>query len=76
MNDLESKKPTIFDSTHKNFKDYPNPSKPYYLVFNLVEKEMEFLNNNYNCKELKGFSKDKQSFPHTCKLSELIVNRI
>jgi predicted component of viral defense system (DUF524 family) len=76
VNQMEGNKPTIVDSTHKTFKEYPNPSKPYYLVFNLMEKENEFLNNNYNFKEFKDYSESKEAFPFTCKLSELIRNRI
>ena len=76
VNQMEGNKPTIVDSTHKTFKEYPNPSKPYYLVFNLMEKENGFLNNNYNFKEFKDYSESREAFPFTCKLSELIRNRI
>jgi predicted component of viral defense system (DUF524 family) len=70
INQSEKKKPTVIDS--KLLKGYPKPSKPFYLVFNLMEKENEFLNGNYNIKNLNGYSEDQEAFPFTCKLSELI----
>jgi predicted component of viral defense system (DUF524 family) len=70
INQSEKKKPTVIDS--KLLKGYPKPSKPFYLVFNLLEKEENFLNNNYNIKNLAGYSEDKEAFPFTCKLSDLI----
>jgi predicted component of viral defense system (DUF524 family) len=69
---LQGKQPTVLSSAHKCFEKYPNPSKPFYLVFNLIEKEKEFLNKNYNFKRLNGYSEDKDAFPFTCKLSDLI----
>jgi hypothetical protein len=36
-----------------------------------MDKEERFLENNYNIKELKGYSADKEAFPFTCKLSDL-----
>jgi len=72
VNQNEGNKPTIVASTHKSFKNYPKPSKPFYLVFNLLEKEKNFLDRNYNIKPLKGYSEDKEAFPFTCKLSDLI----
>ncbi len=72
VNQMDNKKPTVVASSHKTFKDYPKPSKPFYLVFNLMEKEETFLNGNYNFKNLKGYSEDKEAFPFTCKLSDLI----
>jgi len=70
INQSEKKKPTVIDS--KLLKGYPKPSKPFYLVFNLMEKENEFLNGNYNIKNLNGYSEDQEAFPFTCILSELI----
>jgi hypothetical protein len=72
VNQKIGNKPTIIASTHDIFKNYPNSSKPFYLVFNLLEKEKDFLDRNYNIKLLKGYSEDKEAFPFTCKLSELI----
>ena len=72
INQLAGKKPTIVSSTHKIFKNYPKPSKTIYLVFNLEEKEKDFLNSDYNIKLLKGYSEDKEAFAFTCKLSDLI----
>ena len=72
VNQKEGNKPTIVTSTHKSFNNYPKPSKPYYLVFNLLEKEKDFLDRDYNIKILKGYSEDKEAFPFTCKLSDLI----
>lgn len=72
VNQNEGNKPTIVASTHKSFKNYPKPSKPFYLVFNLLEKEKDFLDRDYNIKLLKGYSEDTEAFPFTCKLSDLI----
>ena len=66
INQSEKKKPTVIDS--KLLKGYPKPSKPFYLVFNLLEKEKGFLDRDYKIKLLK----DKEAFPFTCKLSDLI----
>ena len=65
-------KPAVIASTHKTFKNYPKASKPFYLVFNLVDKEKDFLNNTYYIKNLNGYSEDKEAFPFTCSLSELM----
>ena len=70
INQSEKKKPTVIDS--KLLKGYPKPSKPFYLVFNLMEKEKGFLERDYDIKLLKGYSEDKEAFPFTCKLSDLI----
>ena len=75
INQEEGNKPTIVAATHKSFINYPKPSKPFYLVFNLLEKEKDFLDNNYNIKLLKGYSEDKEAFPFTCKLSDLLSPR-
>lgn len=70
INQSEKKKPTVLDS--KLLKGYPNPSKPFYLVFNLLEKEKDFLNRDYKIELLEGYIEDKEAFPFTCKLSDLI----
>lgn len=72
VNQKEGNKPTIVASTHKSFKNYPKPSKPFYLVFNLLEKEKDFLDRDYNIKLLKGYSEDKEAFPFTCKVTDLV----
>ena len=72
INQKKGYKPTIVASTHKSFRNYPKPSKPFYLVFNLLDKEKDFLNRDYNIKLLKGYSEDKEAFPFTCRLSDLI----
>ena len=71
VNQEEGNKPTIVASTHKSFKNYPKPSKPFYLVFNLIEKEPGFLEGNYDIKSLTGYSEDNDALPFTCKLSDL-----
>jgi predicted component of viral defense system (DUF524 family) len=68
----DGKKPSIMSSADKIFNDYPNPSKPFYLVFNLIDKEKEFLNNKYQFKKLIGYSENKDAFPFTSKMSDLI----
>lgn len=70
INQSEKKKPSVIES--KLLKGYPKPSKPFYLVFNLLEKEKDFLNRDYNIKHLNGYSVEKEAFPFTCKLSDLI----
>jgi hypothetical protein len=68
----DGKKPTIVSSKDQIFDGYPTSTRPFYLVFNLMEKEEYFLNNTYDFKKLNGFSEDKEAFPFTCKLSDLI----
>ncbi len=68
----DGKKPSIVSSADKIFNDYPNPSKPFYLVFNLIDKEKEFLNNKYQFNKLMGYRKNKDAFPFTSKISDLI----
>ena len=76
INQTDKNKPIVISSNDElfNSKDpkYPNPSQPFYLVFNLLEKEEGFLNGYYNIKKLSGYSEDKEAFPFTCKLSDLI----
>jgi hypothetical protein len=42
------------------------------LVFNLLEKEDNFLDKEYNFKALAGYSEDRESFAFTCNLAELM----
>jgi hypothetical protein len=65
-------KPTIVAATHECFSTYPETTNPFYLVFNLLEKEEGFLNSDYYFKSLTGYSDDKEAFPFTCKLADLI----
>jgi hypothetical protein len=80
INQTDKNKPIVISSNDELFNSkepkYPNPSQPFYLIFNLLEKEEGFLNGYYNIKKISGYSEDKEAFPFTCKLSELIVNRI
>jgi hypothetical protein len=74
----DKKRPTIVSSTHNMFNNYPKPSKPlkpFYLIFNLEEKEVDFLNKEYNFKRLKGYTEAKKAFPFTCKLSDLLSSK-
>jgi predicted component of viral defense system (DUF524 family) len=80
INQSDNNKPIVISSNDELFNrkepKYPSPSQPFYLVFNLLEKEEGFLNGYYNIKKLSGYSEDKEAFPFTCKLSELIGNPI
>jgi hypothetical protein len=72
-----SKKPIIVSSTDELFVSgdpvYPDPSQPFYLVFNLLEKEDYFLNSKFILKNLPDFDKaQKNSLPFTCTLTELL----
>jgi len=69
----DSKKPTIISSDDNIFTNYPTPTQPFYLVFNLMYKEEYFLNNRYDFKKLNGYSDDREAFPFTCKLSDLLI---
>jgi predicted component of viral defense system (DUF524 family) len=73
INQLDKKKPLVVSKEHKMFEDYPKASKPFYLIFNLIEKPKDFLNGNYNIKKLNGYSEDKEAFPFTCKLTEFFT---
>ena len=71
INQSEKKKPTVIDS--KLLKGYPKPSKPFYLVFNLLDKEEAFLDRKFNLHNLPDFDKaQKNSLPFTCSLTELL----
>jgi len=75
IDQTENNKPIIISSSDllftEGFPKYPSPGQPFYLVFNLIEKETSFLNGNYDIKSLSGFSDDNEALPFTCKLSEL-----
>jgi predicted component of viral defense system (DUF524 family) len=68
-----SSKDSVFNS--KNPK-YPNSSQPFYLIFNLTEKENGFLIGEYNISKLPGFSDEKEALPFTCTLTEFVGKRI
>ena len=70
INQNKSKKPKVLPSNE--LLNYPNPKHAFYLVFNLEEKEKDFLNREYNFKELPGYSDDKEAFPFACSLSDLL----
>ncbi len=75
IDQTENNKPIIVSSTDplftEGFPKYPSPGQPFYLVFNLIEKETSFLNGNYDIQSLSSFSDDNEALPFTCKLSEL-----
>jgi hypothetical protein len=75
IDQTNKKKPTVISSSHKYFKNYPSPSQPFYLVFNLIKKEDDFLDKDFNIKILNGYSEEKEAFPFTCSLSELMSNK-
>jgi hypothetical protein len=71
INQSEKKKPIVLDSKH--LKGYPKPSKLFYLVFNLLDKEKSFLDGKFNLHNLPHFDKaQKNSLPFTCTLTELL----
>jgi predicted component of viral defense system (DUF524 family) len=70
INQKELEKPRVLASNE--LKNYPDSKHPFYLVFNLEEKEKDFLNNECNFKQLPGYSEDKDAFPFTCSLAELL----
>lgn len=75
IDQTEKNKPTVVSATDPIFTGglpkYPNPTQPFYLVFNLKEKEPDFLMGNYGIKSLNGYSDDTDALPFTCKLSDL-----
>lgn len=63
----------IFVKGDSQYPEYPNPSQPFYLVFNLLDKEKDFLDGKFNLHNLPHFDKaQKNSFPFTCTLTELL----
>lgn len=65
-------KPKVISSSDEIFKDYPTKSRPFYLLFSLLDREVDFLNHDYDFKKLEGFSEEKEAFPFTCRLSDLM----
>lgn len=75
INQNEKMKPQVVSAS--DLKNYPTPpSQQFYLLFNLLEIEADFLLNNYDFKALNKYSEDKYAFPFTCTLSELIQKKI
>jgi predicted component of viral defense system (DUF524 family) len=76
----EKSKPVIIAATDDIFvkkdpqdPEYPNPSQPFYLVFNLLEKEQSFLDGKFNLHNFPEFKEaQKNSLPFTCTLTELL----
>ena len=63
----------IFVNRDSQYPEYPNASQPFYLVFNLLEKEHFFLDGKFNLNNLSEFKEaQKNSLPFTCTLTELL----
>ncbi len=71
-----TKKPSVISSQDSIFTEnqplYPNSTNPFYLVFNLLEKENNFLDKVYDFKALPGYSAERDAFAFTCNLAELM----
>jgi hypothetical protein len=71
-----TKKPSVISSQDSIFTEnqplYPNSTNPFYLVFNLLEKEDNFLDKVYDFKALPGYSTERDAFAFTCNLVELM----
>jgi predicted component of viral defense system (DUF524 family) len=71
-----TKKPSVISSQDSIFTQriplYPNSTNPFYLVFNLLEKETHFLDKIYDYKSLPGYSEERDAFAFTCNLAELM----
>ena len=71
-----TKKPSVISSQDSIFTEnrplYPNSTNPFYLVFNLLEKEDNFLDKVYDFKALPGYSAERDAFAFTCNLVELM----
>jgi hypothetical protein len=71
-----TKKPSVISSQDPIFTEnqplYPNSTNPFYLVFNLLEKENKFLDKVYDFKALPGYSAERDAFAFTCNLVELM----
>jgi predicted component of viral defense system (DUF524 family) len=72
INQSNKKKPSVVSKENKMFDKYPNASKPFYLIFNLIEKPKYFLNGNYNIEKLPEYSESKDAFPFACMLTDFI----
>jgi hypothetical protein len=79
INQEESYKPTVVSSSDYIFKknpeypEYPNPSQPFYLLFNLSDKEDKFLDGIFDITKLPEYeSAMENTLPFTCTLTDLI----
>jgi len=76
INQKDEYKPVVISSKEDVFvmdPKYPNPSQPFYLLFDLLEKEENFLVGHYDIKKLPGYDNATQkTLPFTCTLTELI----
>lgn len=76
INQRDEYKPVVIAAEDDVFvKDpkYPNPSQSFYLLFNLLEKENNFLETNLNIRKLPGYDTAvKDKLPFTCTLTDLI----
>ncbi len=74
-----TKKPSVILSQDSIFTEnqplYPNSTNPFYLVFNLLEKENKFLDKVYDFKALPGYSAESEAFAFTCNLVDLIAKK-
>ena len=63
----------VFVKEDSQYPEYPNPSQQFYLVFNLLDKEKDFLDGKFNLHNLSEFKEaQKNSLPFTCTLTELL----
>jgi predicted component of viral defense system (DUF524 family) len=76
INQKDEYKPVVISSKEDVFvmePKYPNPSQPFYLLFDLMEKEENFLVGQYDIKKLPGYDNATQkTLPFTCTLTELM----
>lgn len=76
---IVSQGPKVFTKNDLDGKKvkYPDPKHDYYLVIELAPiSEQEFLNQNWNFRKLKNYSKGNASaFPFTASLAELVKTR-
>jgi predicted component of viral defense system (DUF524 family) len=76
INQREEYKPVVISAEDDIFVQepiYPNPSQPFYLLFNLLEKENNFLETNLDIRKLPGYNTAvKNKLPFTCTLTDLI----
>jgi hypothetical protein len=76
INQREEYKPVVISAEDDIFVQepiYPNQSQPFYLLFNLLEKENNFLETNLDIRKLPGYNTAvKNKLPFTCTLTDLI----
>ena len=69
----EDQKPKILSVKENIFNEYPEPNHDFYLVFYLEKAEDVFLVREWAFKDLPNYSEDKDAFPFTCTLTELMA---